>query len=160
MIKKKRHTFRFEESLPLHSLLKIDEELHSIMKHPLFEFKFGLPELKFSHEFMHATPVAIADAGNELIIRAWLPGFEKKDINLRVGPSAATISAQKKQEKREITEKHFKQERAFGSAQRSFSLPVEVMPETAQAKFEHGVMEITVKKAKGAAKKEKEVKLT
>lgn len=155
---KERPSFWFEQPASTKSLMKIDEELHKMLKHPL-EARFNFPQFKLSRELLHMMPTDIADLGGELAIKAALPGYDKKGIKLKIGPRTVTISAEQKKEKRDIGRKSFSQETSIGSAHQSFSLPIEVSPDSASAKYDKGILTIHVKKAKKALEKEKEVKL-
>lgn len=50
---------------------------------------------KKSREFFEFVmpPVDIVEDGNELVVRADMPGFEKDEINLRISDNVLTISA-------------------------------------------------------------------
>ena len=157
--KSKEHpSFWFEQPASTKSLMKIDEELHKMLKHPL-EARFNFPQFKLSRELLHMMPTDIADLGGELAIKAALPGYDKDKIKLKIGPRTVTISAEQKKQKRDIGKKSFKQESVFGSAHQSFTLPIEVSPDSAKAKYDKGILTIHIKKAKKALEKEKEVKL-
>jgi HSP20 family protein len=103
-------------------------------------------------------PVDIAETDDELIVRADLPGFNKDEIAIKATENTVEISAQHKEKKVEKTEKMFRAERKFGAVRRMLTLPTEVEPETAKAKFEKGVLEIRMKKTK-PAKKVKKIKI-
>ena len=96
-------------------------------------------------------PIDVAETEDELVIRASLPGYEKKDIKLKMGENSVDISAHRKREEITAKESFYKREIGYGAERRVIPLPTAVVPETARAKFENGVLEITVKKA--AAKK-------
>lgn len=103
-------------------------------------------------------PVDISETEDELIIKADLPGFKKEEVAIKATENTIEISAQKKETKKEKTETMFRAERKFGVLRRAFTLPVEVLPETARATMEDGVLEIRFKKAK-PKKKVKEIKI-
>jgi len=155
---KQRPEFWFEQPASTKSLMKIDMELHKMLKHPL-EARFNFPQFKLSRELLHMMPTDIADLGGELAIKAALPGYDKNAIKLKIGPRTVTISAEQKKEKRDIGRKSFKEESVFGSAQQSFTLPIEVSPDSAKAKYDKGILTIHVKKAKKALEQTKEIRL-
>ena len=98
------------------------------------------------------------DAGDEIVIRVEVPGVSKKDINIELTEDSIRISA-KKSRKKEVVEKgYYSKEISAQNFVTSRVLPVKVLPETAKAKYEDGVLEIRVKKAE-ASKKKKKVKV-
>jgi HSP20 family protein len=119
------------------------------MMRETFRRMWEVPELEF--------PVDISETTDEIIIRADLPGFKKEDISIKATENTVEIMAQHKEKKIEKTETIYRAERRFGSARRLLTLPVEVIPETAKATMEDGVLEIRFKKAKG--KKVREIKI-
>lgn len=85
---------------------------------------------------------------------------KKNEIKLKVTPTTIDISAEKKKISIDKGKNFYRQERAYGSARRVMSLPVEIKTEGVKTKFENGVLEIILKKKELAKKKEeREVKV-
>jgi HSP20 family molecular chaperone IbpA len=76
-----------------------------------------------------------------------LPGFKKDEINLELQNGYLTISATKAldQEKKE-SGKVIRQERYSGAMQRSFYVGDNLSEEDVKAKFENGVLRLSVPK--------------
>ena len=65
----------------------------------------------------------IFERGDDLVIRAEIPGVDKNDIDINVENNTLTIRGERKREK-EFDEKNaYRLERVFGSFVRTFSLP-------------------------------------
>jgi len=80
-------------------------------------------------------------------VHADLPGVKKEDIDVQIEGNAVRISAESRQEKEEKEgEKVIRSERYIGHISRSFTLANEVDEENATAKFENGVLELTLPK--------------
>jgi HSP20 family protein len=86
------------------------------------------------------------------VVHAEIPGARKEDIQVTIEGNQVTIGAEVK---REIDAKDGDQllraERYYGSVYRSFTLPVELEEATSAAKFENGVLELTLTKKAAAA---------
>ena len=86
-------------------------------------------------------------------VKAEIPGVDKKDIDISVDGSQVAISAEiKRESKKKEGEKEVCSERYYGQIYRSFSLPTDVDSSKTEARYENGVLTITLpKKANGAA---------
>lgn len=92
----------------------------------------------------------IRDNGNEYILEAELPGFEKEDINLTIEKDFLTISAQHNtnEEKKDEKSNYICRERTYGSFSRCFDI-AGIDKDTIEAKFKNGILELKLpKKAK------------
>jgi HSP20 family protein len=88
-------------------------------------------------------------------VSAELPGAKKEDIRVTIDGNYVSISAEVKRESEE--EKNKKGERSvvkelfYGSASRGFSLPQEVDEKAAVAKFEDGILKLSLPKKQEAS---------
>ena len=90
--------------------------------------------------------VDVEETDEEIRISAELPGIDKKDIDVFVSHNVLTIRGEKKSERETQGKNYAYAERSYGSFQRSISLPARVQEEDAQAKFDKGVLTITLPK--------------
>lgn len=86
-------------------------------------------------------------------VTAELPGVEEKDVNLSLQDDVLTLSGEKKSEHEEKKEGYHMSERSYGSFRRSFRLPDDVNADRISAKFDKGVMTITLPRVAGAKPK-------
>ncbi len=88
-------------------------------------------------------------------VHAEIPGVKKEDIHVTIEGNQVSISAEVKKEKEEKQgEKVLRSERYYGKVYRSFSLGHEVDEATSVAKYNEGVLDLTLpKKATTSAKK-------
>lgn len=88
------------------------------------------------------------------------PGLSRKDFNVSVENGVLTISSEKKEEK-ESKEKDFtRQEYSYSSFSRSFTLPESAKDDDVDAKYEDGVLKVTIgKKALPAQKARKAIEV-
>ena len=89
----------------------------------------------------------VKEQGDNYLVHAELPGVKKEDIHVVVDGNQVSISAEIKQEK-EIKEgeRILRSERYFGKVSRSFQLGQEIDDTKAAAKFNEGVLELTLPK--------------
>jgi len=89
----------------------------------------------------------VKEQGDNYLVHAELPGVKKEDIHVVVDGNQVSISAEMKQEK-EIKEgeRILRSERYFGKVSRSFQLGQEIDDAKAAAKFNEGVLELTLPK--------------
>lgn len=96
----------------------------------------------------------IADKGDALVVKAEIPGVEPKDLTVSVDENVLTLSGEKRYEKDEKDEKHYRMERAMGAFTRSVQLPLPVDATNVTAVFKHGLLTVRLPKTravKGAA---------
>ncbi|MGM9978530.1 MAG: Hsp20/alpha crystallin family protein [Clostridium sp.] len=91
--------------------------------------------------------VDIREKENEYILEADFPGMKKEDINIDYIKGYLTISGEKKTEKEETEKKenYIRKERSYEKASRSFYVG-DINKDEIKAKFENGVLEITIPK--------------
>jgi HSP20 family protein len=82
--------------------------------------------------------------GNELVIKADLPGLKKDDVKVEVRDDAVVIQGERRAEREEEREGVYRKERSYGSFYRAIPLPEGTITEQAKAAFKDGVLEITV----------------
>lgn len=75
-----------------------------------------------------------------------VPGVKKEDIDVSVEGSQVTITAEVKREQSRDNEKEVFSERFYGKAFRSFSLPSDVDSSKSEARYDGGVLSLTLPK--------------
>lgn len=95
---------------------------------------------------MKGVPVDIREQDGQVIVKADLPGVSKQDISLKADENSIEIAAESSEEVKEENEKYVRRERSSRSYRRTVSWPSRVDPETIEAEFEDGVLEITAEK--------------
>jgi HSP20 family protein len=88
----------------------------------------------------------VSETENEIRIKAELPGVSEDDVDVSLEDDVLTIRGEKKSEHKEEKEDFHFVERSFGTFQRSLRLPYRIDPEQVSARFENGVLSVTVPK--------------
>jgi HSP20 family protein len=104
--------------------------------------------------------VDIFDEGDNLVVKAELPGIKKEDIDISITDHTVKITGEKKREEKVEKKDYYWEERSYGSFTRSFQVPAEVQTDKVKANFKDGVLEIRMPKTPEAKAKEKKVAIT
>ncbi|HWQ73141.1 MAG TPA: Hsp20/alpha crystallin family protein [Desulfitobacteriaceae bacterium] len=96
--------------------------------------------------------VDIKETEKEYILEVELPGIKKEEVNLEIDEGRLTISVRKDEQKEDKQDNYIRKERSFSAMTRSFEVS-DVETDGIDAKFENGLLLITLPK-----KQEKEVK--
>jgi HSP20 family protein len=78
-----------------------------------------------------------------------IPGMEAKDLDIEVSGNLLTISGSRQEEKHEGDGGARRHERHFGSFSRTLTLPTYTEPDKVDAKYDKGVLTVTVPKVPG-----------
>ena len=100
------------------------------------------------------TDIRESEVGYELDID--LPGYKKEDVKAELKDGYLTISAETKQEddKQDENGKYIRRERYYGTCSRSFYVGEEVTQEDIKARFEDGILKLSVPKKEALPKVE------
>jgi HSP20 family protein len=89
----------------------------------------------------------VIDKGDRFEVKVDLPGVSKEDIKVSVEGARVTLQADSRRQKEtKDGERVLYSERTFASYARSFELPAEVTEDGADARFEDGVLTLTLPK--------------
>lgn len=89
----------------------------------------------------------VAEKGGAYVVKAELPGVAKEDIQVSIEGNQVTIGAEvKRVTEPKDGERALHRERYFGSIHRSFTLPADLDESASNAKYENGVLELTLAK--------------
>ena len=100
----------------------------------------------------------VTENDKEYQVLAELPGVKKEEISITISGNEVAVSAEVKHEKDvKNGETVLRAERYYGKIERAFALGQEVDEATAQAKYNDGVLELTLPKKTVAAAKRLEV---
>jgi HSP20 family protein len=98
--------------------------------------------------------VDVTEEDKQYLVHAELPGIKKEDIHVQIDGPLLSISAERKQEK-EVKDgsRVLRTERHFGKVSRSFQLGADLDEANAAAKYNDGILELTLPKKTAAAAK-------
>jgi HSP20 family protein len=134
-------------SSPFSFMRRFSEEMDRLFDD--FGFGGGLMMPRLGHAFeqsMWSPQTEIFERGNNLVIRADLPGMTKDDIDVNLENDQIIIRGERHDERTEDDQGFYHTERSYGSFYRSIPLPQGIDGEQATADFRNGVLEITMPK--------------
>lgn len=91
-------------------------------------------------------PVDIKETKDELILTAEIPGISKDDINISFTENTLTIKGEKKGAEKESEGNYHRNERRFGTFQRSFTLGTQIETDKVKASCKDGLLVIEMPK--------------
>ncbi len=107
-----------------------------------------------------ATPAAdIVEKDNAYEITADVPGFDEKNIEVKLADGGLTIKGEKHEEKEEKKKDYYLHERHAGSFERHFRIPEGVDTDKIEASFKKGVLTLTLPKKPEAQKPTKKIEV-
>jgi len=91
--------------------------------------------------------VNVKESDDEYTLEMAAPGFEKKDFKIELSHDLLTISSEKKVDKETKEDQQFtRREFSYQSFSRSFSLPETVDSDKISAKYEKGILKVSIPK--------------
>jgi HSP20 family protein len=97
-----------------------------------------------------ALPVDIAEAENDFVVTASLPGIKPEDVQTTILGDTLTIRGESKASEERNGKNWIVRERRVGAFQRSVNLGTPINVDAATAQFEHGVLTLTLPKSEQA----------
>jgi HSP20 family protein len=104
--------------------------------------------------FEGKTPsVDIIDRDNEIVVKAELPGVDKKDLDISVTRNSVTIKGSTSHEEKEEKGDYYRCEMSRGSYSRTLALPSDVDEDKVKAQFKDGILNLTLPKIEKAKRR-------
>ncbi|MBN1366200.1 MAG: Hsp20/alpha crystallin family protein [Syntrophaceae bacterium] len=92
--------------------------------------------------------INVWEKDNSLVVTTEMPGMDTENINISVTGSTLTISGTSKADPIKEGETYLRQEREQGNFQRNVQLPFQVDSKAIEAKYERGILKITLPRQK------------
>ena len=96
----------------------------------------------------------VKENGNVYTVQAEIPGVAKEDIHVSIEGNMVMVRAEVKQQDTQTRDdKLLRSERYFGAVSRGFQLPQDIDQSQAKAKYDNGVLTLTLPKKQGNGSK-------
>ena len=107
----------------------------------------GMPKVKGDFWYTSSAPVNIKETDKAYELHLVAPGLKKEDFKINLDQNILTVSFEQKEENNEETaEKWIRSEYHFRSFKRSFTLNEKVNASGITAKYEDGILNVTLPK--------------
>jgi len=103
--------------------------------------------------------IDVTETPEEVVVKADIPGTEKKDLGVTASGDNLVIKGERKEEKEEKTKHMHRIERRCGSFERIIPMPKTVEPSKISAEYNNGVLIVHLPKKPEAKPKEIPVKI-
>lgn len=135
------------------AMWNMDDEINR-----MFE-QFGKP-FGWTETGRYAPAMDVRETEDAYIVEADVPGIGKDDVHIEVADNVLTIKGERKDEKEQKDKNYHRIERNFGSFARSVALPAGFDSSKVSAKFDNGVLTVTLPKPEERKPRRIEVKLS
>ena len=100
-----------------------------------------------------APPVDIFENGDNLVLKAELPGINPDEVEIRVEDNTLYLKGNRKFEKEVKEQNYHRIERSYGTFTRTFSLPNSIDADKVAASYKDGVLTLNMPKKEEAKPK-------
>ena len=90
--------------------------------------------------------VDIFETEGEIVVKAEVPGMDRKDITLNLENNVLTLKGERRFVKETKEDNYHRIERSYGGFSRTFSIPATVDEEKIRAEYKDGVLKIVLPK--------------
>ncbi len=128
---------------PWREMSTLQNRINHLFNEPLFRSGQEDDELNMGSWY---PAVDMFENDDKIVIKAELPGMEKKDFSVDVKERVLTLSGERSYDNEVKEENYYRRERAYGKFKRAFSLPSDVDPDKIKADFKDGVLKVEIPK--------------
>jgi HSP20 family protein len=89
-------------------------------------------------------PIEVLERDDRVVVRAEMPGMRREDVRVRVEHDSLVIEGERKGDREVRHEGYYESEWSYGRFSRRVTLPAQVDPERVNARYDNGILEITL----------------
>ena len=127
---------------PKRNMLNIFDDVEQMM-HQAFDHSLENGSSRQSYSPL----MNVSETESDYLVMMDLPGVEKKDVDVNLKNGILTVSGERKTSEKSEENNRIWHETTFGAFSRSFELTSDIVEEKIKAKFNNGVINITIPKA-------------
>jgi len=130
-------------SSPFNMVRRVFDDMERMMESMFSDFDEVLPEAAMSYTFVPRIDVTRRD--DKIVVHADLPGLSPEDIEIHASEDGLVIEGERRDNVERRQGEVWESERSYGRFYRLIPMPEGADLESAQARFDNGVLEISVK---------------
>lgn len=119
-------------------------QIHDEMSRLFDDFATGILPAGRAAQGTAVPRVDLYRKDGKIFLEMEIPGIDPKDVDLKVYPDRVVMKAERKEEKKEESERSFRLERSHGSCYREVLMPVEIDPQAAEARIKNGLLSLVL----------------
>ena len=127
---------------PKNNMINIFDEVENMMHQA-----FGRSLTNDDKVLVYNPLMNVSENENNYHVMLDLPGVEKKDVEVNLINGVLTVSGERKTSEKGNENNHISHETTYGTFSRSFEFPSCIVEEKIKAKFNNGVLNISIPKA-------------
>lgn len=128
---------------PWREVSTLQQRMNHLFNEPFFRSGGDEDELRMGTWY---PAVDMFDDEDKIVIKAELPGLDKKDISVDIENRVLTLSGERNYDNEVKEENYYRRERTFGRFKRAFNLPADVNEDLIKADFKDGVLKVEIPK--------------
>jgi HSP20 family protein len=102
--------------------------------------------LRAERELLHPVTLNLLEADDSFLVKAEVPGFDEKELEIGVEPRRITVTGKRESTKEEKKAKTLYSESCSDQILRIVDLPADIEPTKATATLKNGLLELTLPK--------------
>lgn len=106
-----------------------------------------------------APPMDVYETDKDLVVELQAPDLDSSRVNISVEEGVLKIEAGKKEEKEHEGKNYYRKEIRSDNFVRMLALPIEVKDDEAEAKYENGILRVSLPKKEAVKAKKVEIKI-
>ena len=105
-------------------------------------------------------PIELIEKGNVYTVRLAMPGFEREDIKIESTPKELSITAKRQARELEADEHVHVSEFSYGNFSKHLTFPTEIDTQNVAARYELGILTVTVPKQQSSQPRQVEIQIS
>jgi HSP20 family protein len=133
---------------PFREITSLQERVNQLFNDVFSEI--ASPDRSSLTSFSVAPRTDVYEEDDRILLEMEMPGMREEDVHLTLEGNTLSISGERKIENDRKPGRYQRVERYYGSFSRTFTLPATVDPDSVEAKYEHGILHVSMAKKANA----------